>query len=157
MLDGELAALAETGAGALVALMVGDGWAEVKAGFAALFARCRRSEPTAAEKVAGELEQARGKLVAARAARDSQAEASVRKEWHFQLCRLLEADPYAARLLADLMARSGHAVSSTTIADNTITGNTFHGPVSFNNGSGNSYNTYGTHGTHGTHGPTAAP
>jgi hypothetical protein len=148
MVDAEMVALAGTGAATLVTLMVTDAWGGAKAGFAALLARRHGSEPVVAESVvaetvvAGELEQARAQVLAARAARDPQLETAVWDEWYARLCQLLDTDPQATGLLTDLVARYAPQVEragGTTV----ITGNTFKGPAPINTGSGDQNNNFG--------------
>ena len=118
MVDAELVALASSGAGTLVTLMVTDAWADVKAKVAGLFKRRQGNEA-----VAGELEVARGELVAAREQGDTQAEADIQAQWRARLRRLLQEDAAAAPLLAELIAQYApqvaQATTSTEIHDNT--------------------------------------
>ena len=134
-MDAELVALASSGAGTLVTLMVTDAWSDVKAKAAALFKRHGN------EAVAGELEAARGKLIAAREQGDKQAEADVHAEWRARLHRLLQDAPAAAPLLGELIAHYAPQVAEATATH--VHHNTFLGPVAINSGSGDQTNTFG--------------
>ncbi len=138
LVEAELVALASSGAGTLVTLMVTDAWGDVKAKVAALFARRRGGEA-----VAHDLEEGRAALIAARQRGDEQAAADVQAKWRSRLGRLLQEDPEAKPLLAELVAQYApqvaRASTSTEIRDNT-----FQGPVAINSGSGDQTNTFGT-------------
>lgn len=133
----EVVALASSGAGTLMTLMVTDGWARVKDGFATLFGRGGDKDAIGAE-----LEASRGQLVAARAAGDTQGAADVQAEWRARLRRLLERDPEAASMLAELVERhaseSGRGDGHAEIHHNVFLGPT---PMAF--GSGGQTNTFG--------------
>jgi hypothetical protein len=129
--------LASSGAVTLMTLMVGDGWAQVKEGFATLLGR--RGDKAA---MATELEASREQLLAAQASSDVQAEADVQAEWRARLRRLLEQDPEAAPLLAELVERYSSAVGQAS-AHTEIHHNVFLGPTATNTGNGPQTNTFG--------------
>jgi hypothetical protein len=135
----EAAALASSGAGTLVTLMVTDGWAQAKEKFARLLGR-RHGD---AQAVAAELEQSRAQLTQAQAQGDEQAAADVAAEWRSRLRRLLQEDPEAGTLLKELLeqfAADGARPSTTT----EIHHNTFNGPTPVHTGTGDQNNTFGT-------------
>ena len=134
----EAAALASSGAGTLVTLMVTDGWAQAKEKFARLLGR-RRGD---AQAVTVELEESRAQLTQAHSQGDEQAAADVAAEWRSRLRRLLQEDPEARALLKELVeqfAAGGAGPSATT----EIHHNTFHGPSPIQTGTGDQNNTFG--------------
>jgi hypothetical protein len=134
----EAAALASSGAGTLVTLMVTDGWAEAKGKFARLLGRRRGNT----EAVSAELEESRAQLTQAQAQGDEQATADVAAEWRSRLRRLLHEDPEAGALLKELVeqfAAAGARPSATT----EIHHNEFHGPTTIHTGTGNQNNSFG--------------
>jgi hypothetical protein len=135
----ELTALASSGAGTLVTLMVTDGWAEAKEKFARLLGRRRTDMPT----VAAELEESRTQLTQAQAHGDDEAAADVAAEWRSRLRRLLQDDPEARALLTELLSQytpeSARPTASTEIHDNT-----FNGPTPIHTGTGDQHNTFDT-------------
>ncbi|QEU95070.1 hypothetical protein [Streptomyces kanamyceticus] len=99
-MDAELTALATAGATALVQQMVTDGWGQVRDRVAGFFARGDADDE---EAVAGELEESRGDLTAARDSADAEAEADVLAAWRGRMRRALRADPAAAAELRALL------------------------------------------------------
>lgn len=132
-MDAELTALAAAGATALVQSMVGDGWAHARDRAVGFFSRRRAAgveDDSAA--VAGELDEARDELVAARDAEDEEAAADVRAEWRNRMRRALRADPEAAaelRLLLEELAPDGGEAGQGGGVHNSITGGVQHGHV----------------------------
>ncbi|MFD5698896.1 hypothetical protein [Streptomyces lasiicapitis] len=132
-MDAELTALAAAGATALVQSMVGDGWAQARDRAVGFFTRRRATgndEDTVA--VAGELDEARDDLVAARDAEDEDAAADVQAEWRNRMRRALRADPAAAdelRLLLRELAPDEAGEGRGGSVHNSITGGVQHGNV----------------------------
>ncbi|EPH43011.1 hypothetical protein STRAU_3940 [Streptomyces aurantiacus JA 4570] len=128
-----MTALATAGATALVQSMVGDGWAHARDRAVGFFTRRRpagNEEDTVA--VAGELDEAREELVAARDAEDDGAVADVQAEWRNRMRRALRADPEAAaelRLLLDELAPDAGSSGRGGSVSNRITGGVQHGNV----------------------------
>ncbi|MGH4027530.1 hypothetical protein ACQB60_01190 [Actinomycetota bacterium Odt1-20B] len=130
-MDAELTALATAGATALVQQMVTDGWTRVRDRMARVLARGRDGDADGAAGVAGELDEARDDLVAARDAEDEDAQADVLAEWRSRMRRTLRADPEAARELRALLDELGSAepAQGTMQVNNTISGGVNHAPV----------------------------
>jgi len=125
--EGELAALAASGATSLVGLMVTDMWSQVRTRTAALFARRRTGQ---AELVEAELEQSRVELLTATEHGDQQTVEEVKVEWRRRLRRLLASDPQVGAQLRALLdefdpqasqSHGGHHIE--------FRGNTIRGPV----------------------------
>jgi hypothetical protein len=95
-MEQDLTALAAAAAQALVQMMTADGWRQVKAAIVSLW---RHAHPLEADKVGAELDAAQLEVLAARAARNGQAELDLVDEWCGRLRRLVAADP---RLIAEL-------------------------------------------------------
>lgn len=135
-MDAELTALAAAGATALVQSMVGDGWTHARERVVGFFTR-RRAEngdgaDGAAVAVAGELDEAREELVAARDADDADTAADVQAEWRNRMRRALRGDPEAAaelRLLLDELAPDGGEEGRGGSVRNSISGGVQHGNV----------------------------
>ncbi|WP_030564612.1 hypothetical protein [Streptomyces aureocirculatus] len=135
-MDAELAALAAAGATALVQSMVGDGWTAARERVVGFFSRRGAAGAAGGEDaIAGELDEAREELVAARDADDPDAAAAaadVQAEWRNQLRRTLRADPEAAAelraLLAELAPADG-AEGPGGVVHNSISGGVQHGNV----------------------------
>ncbi|MFF1375308.1 hypothetical protein [Streptomyces sp. NPDC058308] len=130
-MDAELTALAAAGATALVQQMVTDGWTQARGRIAGFFSRGRGG---AEDVLAGELEEARAELVAARDAGDEDTADEVRTEWRSRLRRRLAADPAAAaelRALLDELApgSASDAQPGSVTYNNTINGGTYHATV----------------------------
>ncbi|ATL26946.1 hypothetical protein [Streptomyces formicae] len=126
-MDAELTALAAAGATALVQQMVTDGWEGVRGRVAALFSRGSGDEEGA---VAGELEEARDEVVAARDTGDVAVADDVRAEWRSRLRRRLAADPDAVAELRALLAELGPDDGpSGSVVHNSISGGVQHGQV----------------------------
>ncbi|MFD4633405.1 hypothetical protein ACFVYR_34010 [Streptomyces sp. NPDC058284] len=130
-MDAELAALAATGATALVQQMVTDGWTQARDRIAGFFSRGRGGEE---DVLVGELEEARAELVAACDAGDEETADDVRTEWRSRLRRRLAAEPAAAaelRALLDELAPSPapDAQPGSVTYNNTISGGTYHATV----------------------------
>jgi hypothetical protein len=134
----EVAALASSGAGTLVTLMVTDGWAQAKEKFARVLGR-RRGD---AQAVAVELEESRAQLTQAQAQGDEQAAADVAAEWRSRLRRLLLEDPETGTLLKELLEQFA-ADAARPSATTEIHHNTFHGPTPIHTGLGDQHNTFG--------------
>jgi hypothetical protein len=133
-MEAELAALASSGATALVGLMVSDSWAQVKDGFVRLLTR---SAP--AEAPLEDLETSRIELVTAHLAHDDTKAAAIEGHWRARLELLLCSDHTAAdelRRLLDAPTRrpadsisnfnSGNAPFGSIIQAGHISGDTFH-------------------------------
>ncbi|MEU6993594.1 hypothetical protein ABZ953_23440 [Streptomyces sp. NPDC046465] len=130
-MDAELTALAAAGATALVQQMVTDGWTQARDRVAGFFSRGRGGEE---DVLAGELEEARAELVAARGAGDEGTADDVRAEWRSRLRRRLAADPEAAAELRALLdelapASAPEAQPGSVTYNNTISGGTYHATV----------------------------
>ncbi|MFH8793208.1 hypothetical protein [Streptomyces sp. NPDC017941] len=129
-MDAELAALAAAGATALVQSMVGDGWTAARERVVGFFSRRRAAGGEGA--VAGELDEAREELVAARDGDDPDAAADVQAEWRNRLRRTLRADPEAAAELRALLAELAPADGTEEpggVVHNSISGGVQHGNV----------------------------
>lgn len=130
-MDAELTALAAAGATALVQSMVGDGWASARERVAGFFTR-RRAEGDDGGVVAGELDEAREELVAARDAEDADTAADVQAEWRNRMRRALRDDPEAAaelRVLLDELAPDRGEEGRGGVVHNRISGGVQHGNV----------------------------
>lgn len=126
-MEAELAALAASGATALVGAMVTESWGQARTRVARFLARRGRSgepegEPEDEAGEAGEasqasqaLEEGRAQLVAARDADDEGTVAGIEADWRLRLGQLLAREPQAAeelrQLLADLGAAPGAGVA----------------------------------------------
>lgn len=137
-MDAELVTLASSGASTLVTLMVMDGWAEAKEKFARLLGRKRGDAQTVAE----ELEGARTQLAQANEEGDGEVAADVTAEWRSRLRRMLQEDPQAAPLLAELIEQYVPEVGRVS-ASTDIHHNAFQGPTALHTGSGGQTNTFG--------------
>ncbi|GGR92889.1 hypothetical protein GCM10010252_34460 [Streptomyces aureoverticillatus] len=129
-MDAELTALAAAGATALVQSMVGDGWAHARDRAVGFFSRRRPAGDE--DAVAGELDEAREELIAARDAEDEDTTADVQAEWRNRMRRALRADPEAAaelRLLLDELAPGEGGAGRGGNVSNRITGGVQHGNV----------------------------
>ncbi|GHC64584.1 hypothetical protein [Streptomyces flavofungini] len=130
-MDAELTALAAAGATALVQSMVGDGWASARERVVGFFTR-RRAEGGDGGVVAGELDEAREELVAARDADDADTAADVQAEWRNRMRRALRDDPEAAaelRVLLDELTPDGGEEGRGGVVRNSISGGVQHGNV----------------------------
>ncbi|MFD9907306.1 hypothetical protein [Streptomyces sp. NPDC059063] len=125
-MDPEVTALATAGATALVQAMVGDGWAHARDRVVAFLGRRRDGGEGG---LAGELDESRAELVAARDAGDAEAEGDVRAAWRSRMRRALRDDPDAARELQALLRELGHEEARGGVAYNTISGGVQHGTV----------------------------
>ncbi|MGW2510267.1 NB-ARC domain-containing protein [Streptomyces scopuliridis] len=138
-MDGELAALAGSGATALVGLMVSDAWGQAKGRLARFFAR-GGDEDSADE----ELQTSREELTAARQADDGDAEAGVATDLLIRLLRILQEDPSAAQELRLLLRElnpgadgppagtMNAAVTGGVLNAQTVLAGQFHGGITFN-------------------------
>lgn len=97
-MEAELAALASSGANALVGLMVSDSWAQVKNGFVRLLARL-----APAEAPLEELETSRIELATAHLEHDDTKAAIIETHWRARLESLLRSDQTAADELRRLI------------------------------------------------------
>lgn len=124
-MDAELAALASSGATALVGLMVSDAWVQVRDRVTGFFARGGQ-----AGNVAEELASSRQELMTAREEGDTDAAADAQAVWRAHLRRVLLADPAAAgelrALLAEVEPMTGQG---STAVHNVVSGGTQYGPV----------------------------
>lgn len=115
-MEAELAALASSGATALIGLMVTDSWTHVKEGFARLFAR-----DGTADGPLQELETSRIELVTAHLERDDGKAAAIEAHWHTRLNLLLRSDATAEdelrRLLDPLASRPAGSVYNLNSGD----------------------------------------
>ncbi|WP_405654263.1 hypothetical protein [Streptomyces sp. RK9] len=133
-MDAELTALAAAGATALVQSMVGDGWTHARERVVGFFTRRRadNGDNAAGAAVAGELDEAREELVAARDAEDADTAADVQAEWRNRMRRALRDDPEAAaelRVLLDELAPDGAEEGRGGSVRNSISGGVQHGHV----------------------------
>ncbi|MFF3956167.1 hypothetical protein ACFYY1_23510 [Streptomyces sp. NPDC001890] len=120
-MEAELAALAASGATALLGHMVSDAWTHTRDRVARFLAR---GEETGG--VDEELEASRAELIAARDGDDPDAVADIEDEWRLRMRRALRADPAAAqelRLLLDEIAPRTAGVSTVTV-NNNVSGGT---------------------------------
>lgn len=143
-MDAELAALASSGATTLIALMVTDGWQQVRRRFAALFGR-------QSADVDEDLERSRNALVAARQARDPVTASNLEAAWRSRLGQLLADDPGAAHqlraVLDELAGPTDRVHTETHFRETTI-----NGPVNTGSGAQITYGlTYGTRSDPGVH------
>ncbi|WP_299537759.1 hypothetical protein [uncultured Streptomyces sp.] len=125
-MEAELAALAASGATALVGHMVEESWTQARGRVARFFARRGGAEPP----LEGELDESREDLLAARDAEDVEAAADVEAQWRARMRRTLRADPAAADELRSLLAELERDTGTVPGREvhNTITGDV-HGPV----------------------------
>ncbi|MFF2008531.1 hypothetical protein ACFVWY_05570 [Streptomyces sp. NPDC058195] len=143
-MEAELAALATTGATALVGLMVSDAWAQARQRVAGFLARGGDTDG-----VDEELEASRAELVAAQDGTEPGIAADIEEEWRLRLRRALRADPSAAgdlRHLLDEIAPGGGPAPTLTV-HNTVSGGTQHAPVfqgAHQNLTGAIFNQYGS-------------
>ncbi|WP_327294507.1 NB-ARC domain-containing protein [Streptomyces sp. NBC_01197] len=131
-MEAELAALASSGATALVGLMVSESWDRAKIRLARFFAQRGRPGPEGAEGATDEaLQSARDELRSARQADDTGAAADIEAEWRQRLRRALREDPAAAQelrsLLAELAREAGVEWDAGAHAE--ISGGVQNGPV----------------------------
>ncbi|WP_328332885.1 ATP-binding protein [Streptomyces sp. NBC_00455] len=105
-MEAELAALASSGATALVGLMVSESWDRAKLRLARFFAQHGRPGPEGATDE--DLQSARDELRSARQADDTGAAADIEAEWRQRLRRALREDPAAARELRSLLTELAH-------------------------------------------------
>ncbi|MFF3731368.1 NB-ARC domain-containing protein [Streptomyces sp. NPDC002476] len=133
--EAELAALAASGASALVGAMVTDSWEQAKTRVARLFARRGRARE---EEADDDLQEAGAQLVAAEEADDDSAAADIEAYWRLRLSRLLEEDPAAAdelrQLLADLGGDRGQggAAISGGVQYGAFQNSQIHGGITYN-------------------------
>ncbi|MDF3146597.1 MULTISPECIES: NB-ARC domain-containing protein [unclassified Streptomyces] len=121
-MEAELAALAASGATALVGLMVSEAYERTKSGLTRFFGR-RASEGAAEE----ELQAARDELGRATAAGDAGARAEVQTRLRQRLEGMFQADPGAAQELSRLLSELAPEASRTFV--NLVSGGVNHGPV----------------------------
>ncbi|MEV5847793.1 NB-ARC domain-containing protein [Streptomyces sp. NPDC051985] len=121
-MEAELAALAASGATALVELIVSEAYGHAKSGLTRLFGR--RTSDEAAED---ELQEARDELDRARAAGDAAAQVDVQARLRQRLSDLFHDDPHAAEELARLLAELAPDASHTFV--NLVNGAVYNGPV----------------------------
>ncbi|MFF1420512.1 hypothetical protein [Streptomyces sp. NPDC058280] len=125
-MEAELAALATSGATALVGLMVSDAWTQGRERLARFFAR--GEDESAAEE---ELRVSQQELAAARETDDEAAAADIEAIWRMRLRRVLRTDPAAAQelrlLLAELTPPAGR--EPAVVVHNSISGGVQNAPV----------------------------
>lgn len=122
-MDAELAALATSGAAAVVQLMAQDAWTTVKEGVLALFGRGAADRT---ESVSAALDETRT-IVASSGGRDDDPRlVSLTSDWRERLLVLLQQDPALAEELRALVA---HATDQPSSVHNVITGAKVRGPV----------------------------
>ncbi|MFD7318095.1 NB-ARC domain-containing protein [Streptomyces sp. NPDC059883] len=138
-MESELAALAGSGATALVGLMVSDAWTQAKGRLARFFAR--GGDESSADE---ELETSREELTAARRADDGDTETGVAAELLSRLLRILQDDPAAAAELRLLLreltpgadgppaATLNAGVTGGVLHGQTVLAGQFHGGITFN-------------------------
>ncbi|MEU5837274.1 NB-ARC domain-containing protein [Streptomyces diacarni] len=122
-MGGELAALAASGATALVGLIVSEGFERAKSGLARFFGRRRASD----EVAEAELRAAHEELARARVAGDLGARAEVEARLRQRLEGMFQQDPGAADELARLLSELAPDASRTFV--NLVSGGVNHGPV----------------------------
>lgn len=108
-MDAQVAALAGTAGTTIVTLMATDAWQRTRDGVVAIW---QKVAPERADSVAGELDQTRDDLLAARSAEDPQTETELRAEWQGRVRRLLLTEPHVAeelRALLDELSPQGTA------------------------------------------------
>lgn len=120
-MNGELAALAASGASVLTGVMLSDAWAQARERVGRLLARGRDDR-----SVHGELAAVRQDLLAARDAGDPTRIVEVRHEWEGRLRDLLLAEPDADVELRALIASLAGVVGGV---HNRMSGGVVHGPV----------------------------
>lgn len=121
-MEAELAALAASGATALVGLIVSEAYERAKSGLTRFFGR--RAADEAAEE---ELQAVREELGRARAAGDAGAQAHVQARLRQRLEGMFQEDPGAAEELAQLLSELAPDASRTFV--NLVSGGVNHGPV----------------------------
>lgn len=99
-MDPQVAALAGTAGTTIVTLMATDAWQRTREGVVAIW---RRVLPERAESVAGELDETRQDLLAARSSEDPQTETELQAEWQGRIRRLLLTEPSVAQELRALL------------------------------------------------------
>lgn len=120
-MEAELAALATSGATAVVALMASDGWNAVRSRIVGLLRRDSEVHEDA-DRIEAELESQRGEAAAARDAGDSTVIADLEAVWRMTLRRLLVEDPSKAAVLRELVGEGSPTAGSV---HNTINGGEF--------------------------------
>jgi hypothetical protein len=115
-MEAELAALASSGATALVGLMVSDSWAQVKDGFVRLLARAAHAKDPLEE-----LETSRIELVTAHLKHDDTKAATIESHWRARFESLLRSDQTATEELRRLIdappQRTAHSISNVNTGD----------------------------------------
>lgn len=138
-MDGELLALATTGATTLVGLMVTDGWEQARTRVAALLRRSGEGDADTA------LDQSRQELAAAGGAGEESVRGMIEAEWRDRLVTLLQEDPgFAAELqrtLDDLTPFGTRRTSHPAPVD--VGGLTVLGPAPMHWGDGDQHNHFG--------------
>ncbi|MFD7517506.1 NB-ARC domain-containing protein [Streptomyces niveus] len=137
-MEAELAALAASGATALVGAMVTESWEQARARVAQFFARRRQSRNPGEDEEGAALDEGRAQLVAARDADDESAAADVETDWRRRLGQLLEEEPEAAQelrqLLSDLAAVQApvNAVTYGGVQYGAFQNSQIHGGITYN-------------------------
>ncbi|MFC9031385.1 hypothetical protein [Streptomyces arboris] len=120
-MDAELAALAASGATAVVQLMAQDAWTTIRERVLALFGR--GADRT--ESVSAALDETRT-VIASSGGRDDPRLVALTSDWRDRLLELLQQDPAPAEELRALVA---HASGRPSSVHNVITGAKVRGPV----------------------------
>ncbi|MFG2431637.1 hypothetical protein [Streptomyces sp. NPDC048590] len=100
-MDAQLIELARTAGASVVTLMATDAWERTRDGLVSLF---RRTDPSRAEGVQGELDAARDDLLSARDTGDELTEGELRDAWTGRMRRLLVERPDIAEDLRALLS-----------------------------------------------------
>jgi hypothetical protein len=122
-MDAELAALAASGATAVVQLMAQDAWTSVRDRVLALFGRGAADRP---ESVGAALDEARDIVAASGGRVDDPRLAALVSDWREQLLVLLRQEPALAEEVRTLVAQATDQPGSV---HNSITESTVRGPV----------------------------
>ncbi|UUU25856.1 hypothetical protein [Streptomyces sp. DSM 40750] len=127
-MDSELAALAASGATALVSLMVTDSWTHARELVGRLLARTGSDAAAIAE-----LDSSRTRLLTATTTEDEQAASDIRARWHVHLQQLVEAGSLTSDdlrvLLTSLQRLDAAPATRRETVHNDINGGVQHGPV----------------------------
>ena len=97
-----LVELSRSAAATVVALLATDAWGQAKAAVGQLW---RRIHPQRVAVVEADLDQTRAEVLAARLDGNERAERDLVAAWQMRLGQLLDADPRAASVLAELVER----------------------------------------------------
>ncbi|MFE2069812.1 hypothetical protein ACFXDH_46880 [Streptomyces sp. NPDC059467] len=127
-MDGELTALAASGATTLVSLMLTDSWTHARELVGRFLARVG-SDPT----TIADLDNARTRVLTTAASEDRQTVADVRTQWQVHLQQLAEAGSVTSTelraLLSSLQQLAAASETRRATVHNDINGGVQHGPV----------------------------